>query len=186
MTDDTRLSLFSAGSSSRTYSIRSSATSATTLSNSEFSFGYSHSDASSGLTTPIDPTFTRSPSPASSTYFKPLPPSAIVATEIANKPLPPPPPPANDSDLLELILALQSVNRSMKILNSSLGSLSEDMTAIETMLITRELLVQELKGQPGGGDHDEREHNGERFAGSRKYLRNLYQKYATTSPPYTP
>ncbi|KAF7982848.1 hypothetical protein HWV62_25818, partial [Athelia sp. TMB] len=140
------------------------------------------------LTTPVDPTFTRSPSPAGSSYFKPLPPSAIVATEIAHKPLPspPPPPPAKDSDLLDLILALQSVNRSMKLLNSSLGSLNEDMTSIETMLITRELLVQDLAGQSGGGDHDEHRHDGERFSGSRKYLRHLYQKYAPTSAQYTP
>ncbi|KZP12934.1 hypothetical protein FIBSPDRAFT_1049750 [Athelia psychrophila] len=248
MTDDTRLSLFSAGSSSRTHSIRSSTTSATTLSNSEFSFGYNHSNASSGLTTPVDPSFTRSTSPAGSSHFKPLSPSAIVssesyfgflppsaiaprditphrplsppaididivprditprrplpppspiivAREIAPKPLPPPPLvlPAKDSDLLNLILALQSLNRSMTILNSSLGSLNEDMTVIEAMLITRELLEQDLaQGQPdaGGEGHDdhEHEHDPARFAGSKKYLRHLYQKYAPrpTSVSHTP
>lgn len=81
------------------------------------------------------------------------------------------------------------MNRNMKILNASLSSLTEDMSSIETMLITRELLVQDLAGQPGGGgtdgDFDHMYEGDERFASSKKYLRHLYQKFAQTSMSYT-
>lgn len=54
------------------------------------------------------------------------------------------------------------------------------MTSIETMLITRELLVQDLSGKPGGVDAPE-----ERRSSSRNYLRGLYQKFAQASLTYT-
>jgi hypothetical protein len=79
-------------------------------------------------------------------------------------------------------MLLQSVNRSMKVLNTSLSSLTEDMSSIETMLITRELLIQDLSGQPGGFDM----HEDQDFVGSStRYLRHLYQKLAQTSLSYT-
>jgi len=124
----------------------------------------------------------------------PLPPPTPITV---GKPLPPPPPspPAKDADLLNLIVALQSTTRSLQFLNASLGSLAEDMTSIETLLITRELLDQDLarlqpssdEGSHGNDSHGrgharEDEHDADRFAGSRKYLRHLYQKYAPRSP----
>jgi len=71
----------------------------------------------------------------------------------------------------------------MTILNATLSGLTEDMTSIETMLITRELLVQDLLGQPNGVDvhHDD----DDRWSGSKNYLRGLYQKFAQTSLTYT-
>jgi hypothetical protein len=79
-----------------------------------------------------------------------------------------------------MVLLLQSVNRNMKILNATLSSLTEDMTSIETMLITRELLLQDLSGQTSRIDAHE-----EKWAGSKNYLRGLYQKFAQTSLTYT-
>lgn len=77
-------------------------------------------------------------------------------------------------------MQLQSVNRSMKLLNASLGDLAEDMASIETMLITRELLVQDLAGLPGEIDSLE-----DHSSPPTKYLRKLYQRLAHTSLPYT-
>jgi hypothetical protein len=138
------------------------------------------SQSSSALTTPIEPNF--SP-PSPSGYFKPLPSfsSSVKFKELPSKPLPTPPP-VKDSDLLDMVMLLQSVNRSMKTLNASLSSLTEDMSSIETMLITRELLIQDLAGQPGGVDALE----DNSFVDSpRRYLRHLYQKFAPTSLSYT-
>lgn len=136
------------------------------------------SHSSSALTTPIELNFT-----PSSNYFKPLPPcSPSVAFEKPpSKPLPTPPP-VKDSDLLDMVTLLQSVNHSMKALNASLSSLSEDMSSIETMLITRELLIRELSGQLEGVDSMEESN----LVGlSTGYLRHLYRKLSQASQSYT-
>jgi len=81
-----------------------------------------------------------------------------------------------------MVTLLQSVNRSMKTLNALISSLTEDMSSIETMLITRELLIQDLSGLPDGVDALE----DNRFVDSpKRYFRNLYQKIAQTSLSYT-
>jgi hypothetical protein len=146
-----------------------------------YSDNFNHADPShsSTLTTPSDQDFALS---SPSVYFKPLPPLSPSQTfkEIASKPLPTPP--VKDSDLLDMVTLLQTVNRSMKALNASISSLTEDMASIETMLITRELLIQDLSGQPEAVDALE----DPLFVDSPKtYLRNLYQKFAHTSLSYT-
>ena len=83
-----------------------------------------------------------------------------------------------------MIMTLQSINQSMKLLNTTISDLSEDMVSIETLLMTREVLVQDLAGLPASVDalaQDEPP----RSPSTSRYLRNLYQKLAQTSISYT-
>ena len=91
----------------------------------------------------------------------------------------------SESVLLDIIISLQSINQNLKLLNTTLSNLSEDMVSIETLLITRELLVQDLAGLPTSVDAFVLQPEPGSTPSTSRYLLNLYQKLANTSISYT-